>query len=221
MTMNPVDVVAGRHKEVRKARERIAKVQRTLESERERLNAIRSEIAAAEQRDRRALGDALVDGRPEPAREADGLRATLTTQELRIEALLETLDTAQAGVAEVVRENGSAWTREQMRHVERARTRYATAIAELEAARDAFSDETSALAWIMAPEGGQEDAINATLGGRSANVRGRPPLTMNRALEELRADLDAIDNWIGERHDEKPQPRLQLTQRAEPGAWAS
>jgi chromosome segregation ATPase len=221
MTTNPVDVVAGRHKEVRKARERIVKVQETLERERERREAISAEIAAAEQRDRRALGDALVDGRPEPAREAEELRAKLDAQERRIEALLEALDTAQAAVAGVVRENRSAWSRDQMQQVTRARARYASAIAELEAARDAFSDETSALAWIMAPEGGQEDAINATLGGRSGNVRGRPPLTMNRALEELRADLDAIDNWIGERHDEKPQPRLQLTQRAEPGAWAS
>ena len=157
--MNPVDLIASRHKELRKARGGIAKVQAALERERHRLTEQEAGIGAAELRDRTALADAIVSGRREPLREADALRAGLEEQTRRIDALVAALDEAQAGVAAVVRRN-SSWSRDQMREVEKARARYAAAIEELERARDVFADEIGALAWLLDPEGGQGSPVN-------------------------------------------------------------
>ncbi len=64
--MNPVELIAGRHKELRKAREGIGKVQAELERERHRQTELQAGIGAAELADQTALADALVAGRPEP-----------------------------------------------------------------------------------------------------------------------------------------------------------
>ena len=148
--MNPVDLIASRHKELRKAREEIGKVQAALDRERARLTELQAGIAAAEQRDRKALGDAIVSGSP-IRDESDALRADVEQQQRRIDALLAALSHTQQNVAEVVRQN--AWSRDQMREVEKARLRYAATIEELERARDVFADETGALAWLFDPEG--------------------------------------------------------------------
>ncbi len=214
--MNPVDLIASRHKELRKAREEIGKVQAALDRERARLTELQAGIAAAEQRDRKALGDAIVSGSPDPASESDALRADVEQQQRRIDALLAALSHTQQNVAEVVRQN--AWSRDQMREVEKARLRYAAAIEELERARDVFADETGALAWLFDPEGGQSSPINAVLAGRTGDLRGRPPLQMGKVLDELRADLAQVADWVISRHDEPPRPRLELTHREE---WAS
>ena len=211
--MNPVDLIAGRHKELRKARELIEKVQQTLERERQHLDELNGEIGAADLRDRQALGEALVDGRPEPASEADALRVEVEQAERRIQALMSALEAAQAGVAAVVRENRS-WSRDQWQEVRRARERYAAAIAELEQAREVFSNEVGALAWLLEPDTAQGSPINAMLSGRSNVVGGKPPLGMGSVVEALRADLETIDGWVAERYDPPATLRFELTRRA-------
>ena len=124
MSTNPVDIIAGRHKEIRKARERITKVADTLERERARLATLTAQVGAAEIADRQALGESIVAGRPEPPSEAAALRAEIETQERRVEALVGTLAEAERAVANVAREHSSAWSREQMREVAKAQARY-------------------------------------------------------------------------------------------------
>lgn len=196
-------------------------MQAALERERQRLTELQAGIGPAELRDRTALAEAIVSGRPEPAREADGLRADVEQQQRRIDALVAALSDAQAGDVEVVRENHS-WARDQMREVAKARERYAAAIEELEQARDVFADETGALAWLLDPGSGQGSPVNAALAGRSGVVRGKPPLRMDTVVGELRADLAAVEEWILTRYDDDGGgPRLELAHRAEPGTWVA
>jgi hypothetical protein len=221
VSTNPVDIIAGRHKEIRKARERITKVADTLERERARLATLTAQVGAAEIADRQALGESIVAGRPEPPSEAAALRAEIETQERRVEALVGTLAEAERAVANVAREHSSAWSREQMREVAKAQARYGAAIDELAAARDAFAAETGALGWLLAPDGGQVSPVNALLAGRGGTVNGRPPLSIDTVLHELRQDVAAIAGWVTDRSDPPPEPRFELVRRADTGSWSA
>jgi hypothetical protein len=74
MSVNPQDLAAARFKPIRQALERIAKAEAACAKSTARREELRSSIGAAEHRDRRALGRALVDGKSEPLSEAAKLR---------------------------------------------------------------------------------------------------------------------------------------------------
>jgi hypothetical protein len=96
-----------------------------------------------------------------------------------------------------------------MRTLARAKNRYDIAIGELEAARDALSDEAGLLDWL--DTGAGASAANDQRGGRIGHDRrGRPPMSFSRVLEELRGNGEAIAQHPVSRNDAPAEPRLEL-----------
>jgi predicted nucleic acid-binding Zn-ribbon protein len=85
--VNPESLAATRWKEIRRAHEQIAKAQAAQARSQPRLQELRDDIGPAEFRDRAALGQALVDGKAEPASEAAKLKAELEQEDRNAEAL--------------------------------------------------------------------------------------------------------------------------------------
>jgi len=90
--MNPEDLAASRHKEIRQARERIAKAEAMHTASRARLEELRAALGGAEYRDKQALGRTLVDGNAEPESEAAKLKVELEREEERVESLALAVD---------------------------------------------------------------------------------------------------------------------------------
>jgi chromosome segregation ATPase len=107
--VNPEDAAAGRFKEIRQARERIAKAEAVRAESLARLEELRGQIGPAEWRDREALGQALVDGKPAPASEAEKLKAELAQAERNYEAVLQAVQDASEQIGRLVRDNRERW----------------------------------------------------------------------------------------------------------------
>jgi len=209
VSIAPQDLAASRFKPVRQALERADKTEARRAESVARVEEIRGQIGEAERRDREALGLALVDRKAEPASEAARLRAELADEERRAEALALAVDRARDQVSEVVVEHRGAWRRDAMKDLARAHNRYAAAIAELEVARDALSDEAALVAWLDGGPGAS--AASDPLGGRTGHdAQGRAPMSFTLVLEELRRDGEAIVTFPVTRDDPAEEPRLEL-----------
>jgi hypothetical protein len=127
---------------------------------------LRGQIGPAELRDRAALGQALVEGKAEPASEAAKLKAELEQEERNAEALALAVQSAHGQVAELVAANRREWRKETLRELSRAVARYRDAITEVEDAREALSSEATLVTWL---DGGAGlDAATDQLGAESA-----------------------------------------------------
>lgn len=208
--MNPTDLARTRFKPIRAAFARIEKVERAHTAAVARLQELRAEIGPAEGRDRAALAEALIDGKREPAPEAEQLRAEVEQQERRVDALVVAIDRARAQIPKLVDENRTDWRGQAMRELAREQQRYRNAINELEAAREALNNAATLVSWL--DSGDLSEASTDALGGR-VNTSGRPALAFSRALEELRADAEALGLHPVTRDDPAAEPRYELAWR--------
>jgi hypothetical protein len=83
---NPEAIAVERFKEIRQARDTIAKTDAALAKSRERQEELRRQLGSADIRDREKLAAALIDSKPEPASEAEKVPAELKREEQRTEA---------------------------------------------------------------------------------------------------------------------------------------
>jgi hypothetical protein len=155
--------------------------------------------------DRQAYAAALSDGKGKP-RNHEGAKVVLELKEteLKADALALAVDTALDERAKLLEQNRAGWRRSSMRELAKARTRYESAIAELEAARDGFSDEAALVAWL------DSGASSAAAKDRLA---GPTEMSFTRVLDELRADANAIASHPVARDDPVAEPRLELSWR--------
>lgn len=188
MSIAPEDFARQRFKPVAKVFEKIARLGAELAETRGQVEQLRNEQAAAAQRDRLAYAAALSEGKGKPSScEEAKVSAELEDAELKAEALTLALDAAFDERARLLEQNCSGWRRQSMRELARARSRYESAIAELEVARDALSGEATLIAWL--DSGASADAASDPLGGRTGtDAHGRQPMSFVRTLEELRRD---------------------------------
>jgi hypothetical protein len=204
--VNPEDTAAGRHKEIRQARERIAKTEAAQAKAISRLEELRGQIGLAEQRDRTALAAAIVDGKREPAGEAGEIREEIVRQELRVEALRLAVDEARNQIGKLVAENRDTWRRQAMRALGKAKGRYTDAIAELEAARVELVDEATLVTWLD-----NGDIGEATTG-----------LALDRMLAEFRADCEQLAAHPDTRRGgPQPEPQIDIGRMRDGAAAAS
>jgi hypothetical protein len=212
VSVAPSDLAAARWKPIRRAEARVAEAEAKHAASRARLQQLEAEIGPAEHRDREALGRALVDGKPEPTSEAANLRAELEQEQRRADALALAVGAAHDQVAAVVAAHKAAWRAQAMRELASAQRRYLDAIAELDAARDALSDQAALITWLDTGAGAA--AASDPLGGRVGHgATGRPPISFARVLEALRADADAIAEHPATRDEPAASPRLELAWR--------
>ncbi len=207
--MNPESLAATRWKEIRRAHEQITKAQTAQAKSQARLEELRDQIGPAEFRDRAALGQALVDGKAEPASEAAKLKAELEQEERNGEALALAVQSAHGRIAELVAANRREWRKEALRELSRAVARYRAAITEVEDAREALSSEATLVTWL--DSGAGVDAATDLLGGRvGTDASGRSPVSFSRMLEELRADAEHLAGYPATHDDPPAEPRLEL-----------
>ena len=191
MSVAPLDLAAVRFRPVRQALERIAKAEAAHAESVGRLEQLRAAVGPAEHRDREALGQALVDGRAEPASEAAEIQAELEHEERRGEALRLAVDAARQQIGQLVTEHRCSWRRQAMRELAKAKARYENAISELGAAREGLSDEASLVGWL--DSGSSAAAASDPLGGRiGLDAARRPAVSFARTLEELRQDCEHL-----------------------------
>jgi hypothetical protein len=193
--MNPEDVARARFRPLAKVYDKTTALATELQETRGLVERLTNEQTAAAHRDRLAYADALSKGEPRPAkREESKARAAREDAELKSEALAIAVDSALDERAKILDRHRSGWKREAMRELARARGRYEDAIAELEAARDALSNEASLIAWL--DSGASADAASDPLGGRiGADAQGRQPLSFARTIEALRQDAANIAEY--------------------------
>jgi DNA repair exonuclease SbcCD ATPase subunit len=147
MSIAPEDFARQRFKPVAKVFEKIARLEAELAETRGQVEQLKNEQAAAAQRDRLAYAAALSEGKGKPSScEEAKVSAELEDAELKAEALTLALDAAFDERARLLEQNRSGWRRQSMRELARARSRYESAIAELEVARDALSGEATLIA---------------------------------------------------------------------------
>jgi hypothetical protein len=207
--VNPESLASCRWKPIRQAHEEVEKAQRAQAKSQARLQELRAQIGPAELRDRTALGQALVDGKAEPASEAAKLKAALEQEERNAEALALAVQSAHGQVAELVAANRGEWRKETVRELSRKVARYKDAMTDLEDAREAPSSEATLVTWL--DSGAGVDAATDLLGGRmDTNASGRPPMSFSRTLEELRADADHVAGYPAAHGDPPVEPRFEL-----------
>jgi hypothetical protein len=144
--------------------------------------------------------------------------APVEEAELKAEALSLAVDSALDERTKLLDQNRSAWRRQSMRELVRAKSCYENAIAELEAARDALSGEATLIAWL--DTGASAEAASDPLGGRvGVDATGRPAISFSRTLEELRQDAEHLAAHPVNRDDPQPRLRPELVTGARPKGW--
>jgi hypothetical protein len=208
MSIAPESLAASRFRELRKLDEKIQKLSQDLAEAREVVGVLTTEKAAAAQRDKQAYASALSEGKARPAkREEEKVAAELSDTELRAEALKLAIDSALDERAKLLKENHPVWRLKAMRELSKAKTRYEAAITELEAARDALSDEAALVAWL--DSGSSISAATDLLGGRiGADREGRQPVNFSRTIEELRRDAEHLAGHPD--RGEAPESRIDV-----------
>jgi hypothetical protein len=210
MSVAPETLAAERFRELRKLDEKITRLGQDLGEATQAGERLKGDRAAAKQRDREAYAAALAEGKGRPARREEEKVATeLEDTELRVEALRLAVDSALDERAKLLKANHPVWRLRAMRELAKAKTRYESAIEELEAARDGLSDEASLVGWLDGGAG--VAAATDALGGRVGTVPGdRQPLSFAIVLDELRRDVEALTEHPVTRDDPLPRPRPDL-----------
>jgi len=194
--VNPANIAADRWKPFRQAQERVEQASQAHAQVVAKLEELRAREGPTALADRQALGQALVDGKTEPASQMEKLRSEITMQERRADALLAAIDDANAKLAETITTNRAAWHRDAVRATARAAGRYQRAIEELDASRQALSDEVGLAEWCASGGAAFGEAANDALGGRTFTRPGEPPpLSFTRVIAALRDDIEHLSEW--------------------------
>jgi hypothetical protein len=210
---NPEDLARSRFKPVARALEKIARLGTELAETRAQVEQLTNERKDAAQRDRQSYANAIIQGKAKPSSHEEAkVAAELEDAELKAEALALAVDAAFDERAKLLEQNRSSWRRQSMRELARARSRYESAITELEQARDALSGEATLISWL--DSGANAEAASDPLGGRTGtDAHGRQPMSFVRTVEELRRDAEHLAEFPVARDDPIAEPRHELAWR--------
>jgi hypothetical protein len=214
--VNPASLAAGRWKVFRQAQERVEQASRAHKLAVAKLEELRAQEAPTALADRQALGAALVDGKAEPEPQTVKLQNEIVSQERRVAALLAAIDDANAQLAATITSNRAAWHRDAVRATARAAGRYERAIEELDASRQALSDEVGLAEWCASGGAAFGEAANDALAGRTFTRPGEPPpLSFTKVIATLREDIKYLSEWSAlDREIDTPTLDWALIRRA-------
>ena len=147
--MTTTELLAKRHREYAKALERHERAMEQWRAEGERVQALERELADAEDEDRVALGEALIDGTKPPSRKAERARAALAKAKAELEALHYAVQRAGQAIDRRPGENRRAWLRQAEHDFQRARADYEQLLAHLIEARDHLEQEALVLSFLI------------------------------------------------------------------------
>ena len=207
MSVNPTDLLAQRHKAYRQAQERYQRATAAREAAQQRVAELESELAAAEGRDRVALGDALVDGRRPSKPEADSVRPRLEDAKREAEALAYAEQRAAGNLDRLPREHKDDWLQAATRSLDKARAAYTAAINELARARDQLSDEAT-LVTFLRYEGQHSEPIGGAVEHITQNGTVQT-IAFAQLTELMLAEAAGVEEKAG-LDPNRPRPEMAL-----------
>jgi hypothetical protein len=147
--MNVQELLGQRHRDYAKAQERHARALEKHQAAVERVQQLERELVAAEDEDRRALGEALVDGTKPPARKSK--RAATALEKAKAEALALAYAAERAGqtLDHLPLEHKSKWLPEAQRDFEVARADYEQQLGLLAQARERLTEEAAVINFLI------------------------------------------------------------------------
>ena len=190
----------------------------------ERLQTLERELAEAEDEDRIALGDSLVDGRKPPASEAEKLRAALEKARAEQEALMYACERAGHELDRMPQERRTDWLPKAQRDFQAARAVYEQLLAQLTEARERLAEEAELVSFLI---DGQAAAVRMAPRLR-VHARGVEGLSSEVVVEDvlvaLRDELSVLEldallmrpNMRGDRTNGDPEPDHAATDDAVP-----
>jgi hypothetical protein len=149
MNPNPQELLARRQRDYAKALDRHARAIEKQRAVEERVQALERELADAEDEDRRALGDALVDGTKPPARKAERARTALEKAKAEAVALQYAAERAGQTLDRMPVERKHDWLRRAQRDFEAARGDYEQRLSLLAEARERLAEEAAVVSFLI------------------------------------------------------------------------
>jgi multidrug efflux pump subunit AcrA (membrane-fusion protein) len=209
--MNPTDLLAGRHKAYRQARDRYLRATAAREQAQQRVNELERELATTEARDRVDLGEALVDKRKPPAAQADAARATLQAAKRDMEALQYAEQRAARKLDTLPRENKEAWLGRAERDLRSTRDDYRDAIGQLDQAREQLVNEATLVSYLANDGIYSQPLIHALQRpGAHGTVE---PIPVGTVLELMLAEAAGVEDMARlDPNRPMPEPQFHLAQ---------
>lgn len=212
MSVNPTDLLGQRHKTYRQAQERYQRATAAREAAQQRVSELESELAAAEGRDRVALGDALVDGHRAAKPEADSVRSRLEDAKREAEALSYAEQRAAGNLDRLPREHKDDWLSAATRSLGKAQDVYTAAITELARARDQLSDEAM-LVSFLSYDGQHTDPIGGAIQHTTQNGTVQT-IGFVQLTELMLAEAAGVEGKAGlDPNRPQPEPQWHLIRR--------
>jgi hypothetical protein len=212
LSVNPTDLLSQRHKGYRQAQERYQRATAAREAAQQRVGELKSELAAAEARDRINLGDALVDGQRPSKPEADSVRVRLEEAKREAEALGYAEERAAGALGRLPREHRNEWLRAAARSLDKARAAYTDAIEQLARARDQLSDEATLVSFIE--HDGQY--VQAITGG--IQRPGAQPIPFDELIKSMREEAAGVEEKARrDPNQRQPEPAYHLVNTVSKG----
>ena len=151
--MSPAELLAQRQRDYAKAQDRhLCAIERRSAAE-ERVHALERELAEAEDADRIALGDSLVDGHKPPASEAEKLQAALERAKAEHVALQYACERAAQELDRMPQERRRDWLPKARADFQTARSEYEKALHHLTATRRRLAQEAESQGAAACPPG--------------------------------------------------------------------
>jgi hypothetical protein len=147
--MNVQQLLSLRHRDYAQAQERHTRALERRSAAEERVQALECELLEAQDQDRTALGESLVDGRRPPARKAERARAALEKAKAELEALQFAAERAGQVVDHLPLKNRGAWLRQGQSDFETARADYEQQLAQFTQARERLAEEAALVSFLV------------------------------------------------------------------------
>jgi hypothetical protein len=145
----PTDLLAQRHRDYAKAVEWHQQAIAELHAAQERVQTLDRELADAEDADRQALGDALIDKTKPPARKADRARTRLTKAKTELEALQYAAERAGQTLDHMPAERRSDWLGQARTDFEHAGAAYVQALDRLVELREPLAEQAAVIGFLV------------------------------------------------------------------------
>jgi chromosome segregation ATPase len=206
--VNPTDLLAERHRSYRAARARYLRATAEREKAQQRVSELERELAAAEARDRDALGEALVDGRKPPATQADDAHAALQAGKRDLEALQYAEQRAARKLDSLPRENKEAWLARAERDLRDAIAAYTDAIGRLAQTRDQLVNEATLVSYLV-NDGTFVQPLSHALQRPGAHGTVEP-ISVDKIFELMLAEATGIEDRVRlDPNRPRPEPALE------------
>jgi hypothetical protein len=186
----PQELLAQRQRDYREALDRQARAIEKHNAAVECVQQLERQLLEAEDEDRRALGEALVDNRKPPAGKTERARDALAKAKDELAALAYAAERAGQTLDRMPNERKRDWLREARRDFQSARADYEQQLGQLAEAHQRLADEAALVSFLS----GQAVRMQNTVRVRTRGVEGLAhDVSVSDVLDALRDELTELE----------------------------